>query len=151
MMRMTAFALLALGLIACKGGQADEDALRGSVKTAETAFADTMARRDFDGFASFLADDAVFITGGIPLRGKPAVMAVWKRFYEGGEAPFSWMPDQVEVLPSGSLAHTSGPVLSPDGTVVARFYSTWRKRRDGRWEIVFDNGCRVSTSATAKP
>lgn len=151
MMRMAVFVLVVLGLAACGAEHADVEQLREEVRGAETAFAATMARRDFEGFASFLADEAVFVSGGNPLRGKSAVVAGWKRFYEGVQAPFSWKPDQVEVLPSGRLALTSGPVFSPDGTIVARFYSTWRQRTDGRWEIVFDDGSRVAPPSTAKP
>ncbi len=120
--------------------------LRAEVTAVETAFADTMARRDFKGFASFVAEDAIFMGGGNPLRGKAAVLAHWKKFFEGAQAPFSWKPDSVEVLPSGDLAQSNGPVFGPDGAITARFHSTWRKRSDGRWEIVFDNGCPVASS-----
>jgi ketosteroid isomerase-like protein len=121
--------------------------LRAEVTAVETAFADTMARRDFEAFAGFVADDAIFMSGGNPLRGKAAVLARWKGFFEGEHAPFSWKPDYVEVLASGDLAQSNGPVFAPDGKLVARFYSTWRKRPDGRWEIVFDNGYSVAPSA----
>jgi ketosteroid isomerase-like protein len=53
----------------------------------------------------------------------------------------------VEVSGSGTLAQTIGPVFNPDGRLVARFYSTWRREEDGAWRIVFDNGydvCRDS-------
>ena len=32
--------------------------------------------------------------GGRTLRGKQAVAAAWKRFYDGAQAPFSWEPDR---------------------------------------------------------
>ena len=48
----------------------------GSLARAETAFAETMRARDFQRFAAFIADDAVFINGGKPLRGKPAIIEV---------------------------------------------------------------------------
>jgi ketosteroid isomerase-like protein len=44
------------------------------------------------------------------------------------------------VLASGDLAHSTGPVARPDGTVGRRFYSTWRRERDGAWRVVFDDG-----------
>jgi ketosteroid isomerase-like protein len=119
---------------------ADVAALREQVFAAERAFAKTMAERDHAAFARFVADDAVFFSGPTPLRGRAAVAAHWKRFYEQPEAPFSWEPDQVEVLDNGTLAHSSGPVRDPKGTVVSRFNSVWRQDAPGVWRVVFDRG-----------
>jgi ketosteroid isomerase-like protein len=113
-----------------------------AVREAEIAFAATMARRDFKAFAEFVAQDAIFINGNKPLRGRAAVLAEWKRFFEGAEAPFSWAPDLVEALPDGKLAYSTGPVHAK-GKLVARFASTWRLDPDGRWRVVFDNGSDV--------
>ena len=118
------------------------ESLVQQVTATETAFAKTMADRDHDVFLGYVADDAVFLNGGQPLRGKVAIGAHWKRFYAEPGAPFSWKPELVEVLESGTLAQTVGPVAAPDGRVFARFYSTWRLESDGRWRIVFDNGYR---------
>jgi ketosteroid isomerase-like protein len=112
------------------------------VTEAETAFAKTMADRDHVAFMSFVADDAVFLNGGKPLRGKEAISAHWKRFYTG-PVPFSWKPDLVEVVASGALAQSIGPVSAPSGKVIARFYSTWRLEPDGRWRVVLDDGYDV--------
>jgi len=110
------------------------------VADTERGFARTMADRDFAAFLSFIADDAVFLNGGKPLRGREAIGAHWKRFFTGPAAPFAWQPDLVEVIGSGMLAQSIGPVSAPDGKVFARFYSTWRREPDGRWRIVLDNG-----------
>ena len=40
------------------------------VIAAETAFAKTMADRDHEAFATFVAEDAVFFAGKNPIRGK---------------------------------------------------------------------------------
>src|SRR2546426_1110245 len=71
------------------------------------------ADRDDAAFASFLADETVFLMGGKPQRGKAAVADYWKRFYTEPKAPFSWKPD----------------------------YSTGRREDSGVWRIVFDDGC----------
>lgn len=113
------------------------------LRAAETAFAATMAARDLDAFAAHIADDAVFINGARPLRGKAAIVEHWKRFYAGPRAPFSWKPELVEVTDSGRLGYSEGPVSNPDGVVVARYVSTWRLDAAGRWKIVFDNGYDV--------
>jgi ketosteroid isomerase-like protein len=113
------------------------------VRATELAFAKSMADRDLAAFGALIAEEAVFLNGGKPLRGKAAVLEHWKRFFTAPAAPFSWRPDLVEVLPSGGLAHSEGPVSAPDGRVFARFYSTWRRDADGSWRIVFDNGHEV--------
>ena len=117
--------------------------LKQQVADTERAFAATMAKRDHQAFAAFLADDAIFFNGPRALRGKDTVAAEWKALYEKPEAPFSWEPDQVEVLDSGTLAHSSGPVRDPQGKVVSRFNSVWRLEAPGKWRIVFDRGERV--------
>jgi len=81
--------------------------------------------------------------GGGELRGKAAIAEYWKRYYRAPQAPFSWRPDRVAVLDSGTLAYSSGPVAAPDGKVFARFYSTWRRDASGAWRIVFDDGCNL--------
>ena len=118
-----------------------------SLRAAETAFAATMAARDLDAFATHIADDAVFINGGKPLRGKAAIVEHWRRFYSGPRAPFSWKPEIVEVLGSGRLGYSEGPVADPDGVVVARYASTWRLDAAGAWKVVFDNGSEVCRCA----
>jgi ketosteroid isomerase-like protein len=110
------------------------------VTAAETAFAQTMADRDHAAFLAFVADEAVFLGGGKPLRGKAAVGDAWKRFFANPQAPFAWKPDHVEVLPSGTLAQTKGLVRNAQGQPMGRFYSTWRLDADGRWRVVFDDG-----------
>ncbi|KQZ26985.1 DUF4440 domain-containing protein [Duganella sp. Root1480D1] len=117
--------------------------LKQQVADTERAFAATMAKRDHQAFASFLADEAIFYNGPKVLRGKDTVAAEWKPLYEKPEAPFSWEPDQVEVLDSGTLAHSSGPVRDPQGKVTGRFNSVWRLESSGKWRIVFDKGERV--------
>lgn len=126
---------------------ADRLALVQQVTDAEIAFAKTMADRDHAAFLRFVADDAVFLNGGKPLRGKAAIGEHWQRFYVGATAPFSWKPDLVEVIESGGLAQSIGPVMAPGGQVVARFYSTWRLGPDGAWRVVLDNGYDVCSPA----
>ena len=109
------------------------------VMAAERAFARTMADRDLAGFARFVSEEAVFFSGPKPLRGKADVVAFWSRFYSGPAAPFSWEPDEVVVLDSGTLAHSSGPVRNAQGVLTSRFNSVWR-REPGGWRVVFDKG-----------
>jgi ketosteroid isomerase-like protein len=136
---LIAISLLAVG--AAPRAQADVAALANQVREAERAFAKTMADRDHNAFASFLADEAVFFSETDGLRGKAAVASGWKRLYDGPRAPFSWDPDRVEVLDSGTLALSSGPVRDSQGKRVGTFNSVWRREPGGAWKIVFDKGC----------
>ena len=116
------------------------------VANVERAFAATMKARDLAAFTGFLSDEAVFSGGVLPLRGKKAVADEWKKFFAKPDAPFSWEPDEVEVLASGTLAKTSGPVHGPDGKLIARFSSVWRLEAPNTWRIVFDGGVEVCGS-----
>jgi ketosteroid isomerase-like protein len=111
------------------------------VRDAELGFAGAMARRDHAEFGTFLADEALFFGRQGVLRGKAAVMDGWKPFFESPDAPFSWEPQTVEVLDSGTLALSSGPVRDTSGRQVGTFNSIWRLEPDGRWRVVFDKGC----------
>ncbi len=111
------------------------------VRETETAFAKTMAARDHAAFVSFVADDAVFFGSKSVLRGKAAVAEGWKPLFEAPDAPFSWAPDRVEVLDSGKLALSSGPIRDAEGKDTGTFMSIWRREGKGRWKVVFDKGC----------
>lgn len=120
----------------------DNDQLRQQVEDTEHAFAQTMADRDFEAFKTFLADETIFFAGEAPIRGSDEVAAAWAGFYEGEQAPFSWEPETVAVLDSGTLALSSGPVRNPGGKRVATFQSIWRLDSDGQWKVIFDKGSR---------
>lgn len=134
-------ALFAALLAACATPAPDRAALTRQVADTERAFAKTMADRDARAFASFLSEETVFFNRQGAVRGKAAVVADWQRFFATPKAPFSWEPKEVEVLPSGTLALTSGPVFAPDGSKVAGFTSIWRLEAPGVWRIIFDKGC----------
>ncbi len=110
------------------------------VEAREIAFAKTMADRDIDAFLSFVSPEAVFFDGNDALRGRGAIGQGWAAFFEDSVAPFSWHPDIVEVLESGRLALSSGPVRAASGEVIGRFNSIWRRDPDGQWRVVFDKG-----------
>jgi ketosteroid isomerase-like protein len=124
--------------------------LQEQVRRTETAFAKTMADRDAAAFASFLASETIFMSGGNATRGAKAVAERWKRYFDGSKAPFSWAPDTVEVLDSGTLAMTSGPVRDPEGKRIGTFNSVWRRERSGQWKIVLDNGCPACDCGPSK-
>jgi ketosteroid isomerase-like protein len=140
-MRIAVLLALLAGLATASSAETLDNAeLKEQVRKTEAAFAKTMVDRDHAAFTSFLADETVFL-GPTILRGKAAVAEAWKRFYEGPTAPFAWGPERVEVLDSGTLGMTTGPVLDETGKRTGTFNSVWRREKDGKWRIVFDIGC----------
>jgi ketosteroid isomerase-like protein len=127
-------------IVAGLSAQTNADPIE-QVRRAETAFARTMADRDHAAFVSFLAEEAVFIGRNRVLRGAKEVAAGWKALYDSPQAPFSWEPNQIQVLDSGTLAISSGPVRDSSGKRIGTFNSIWRREPDGRWKIVIDHGC----------
>jgi ketosteroid isomerase-like protein len=132
---------LVVGLGAAQPADAQRSAVAQQVFAAESSFAATMANRDSVGFATFVAADAVFFGGRKTTHGRAEVVADWRGFFIGPSAPFSWRPQTIEVLESGTLAHSSGPVFDATGKQVSTFNSVWRKDPDGKWRVVFDKGC----------
>jgi ketosteroid isomerase-like protein len=122
-------------------GQMQAASLERQVFVAESSFAASMAQRDLQAFASFVSSEAIFFGDTTVMRGKRAVIDGWRPFFEKPAAPFSWRPDQIEVLPSGNLAISNGPVFNPSGKKVGNFSSIWRRQSDGKWQIIFDKGC----------
>ena len=137
-------AALSLFLVLLGTVSADQvaiESLNQQVLRTEQAFADSMAQRDFEAFKSFLSEEAVFFSEPGVLRGSESVADAWAVYFTDANAPFSWEPEQVEVLDSGLLAHSSGPVLNTVGRRVATYNSIWRYDQDRKkWLIVFDKG-----------
>jgi len=131
---------LAMALLGAPPASAAPESPQEQVRATEVAFARAMADRNPQAFAEFLADEAVSFAGTTALRGKRKVIEGWQAFFEGKDAPFSWQPDQVEVLESGNLAISTGLVRDPAGKVIARFNSIWRLEGPNRWRVVFDKG-----------
>jgi ketosteroid isomerase-like protein len=137
---LTGLASAALG--ATLAGQTPSPDLKRQVFAAESSFAASMAERNLAAFATHVSPEAIFFGDTTVMRGKEEVLARWRGFFTEPDAPFSWKPDEIEVLSSGRLALSSGPVFDPKGKKVGSFNSIWRREQDGRWKIIFDKGCR---------
>lgn len=148
-MRRALAGLLATATFAA-AAEPDLAALAREVEQTERAFARSMAERDLAAFSARLSEQAVFFGGAQVLRGKAAVAAGWKGYFDGARAPFSWEPDQVQVLADGTLALSTGPVRNAEGQLVARFNSIWRQEAPGVWRIVFDKGQPPDAADRAK-
>jgi ketosteroid isomerase-like protein len=148
--RMTVRVAVASGLAVAFAAAETNDEFKEQVRKTEIAFAKTMADRDLAAFTKFLADDTIWLGRNV-MRGSKQVADSWKRFYEGKEAPFSWEPERVEVNDSGTLGLSTGPVRDPAGKRVGTYNSIWRRGTDGKWTIIFDNGCPPCECPPARP
>ena len=111
----------------------------GEVRRAEIGFAKAFADRDKAKFFSFVAEDAVFLSALGTLRGKPAVVNRWSRFFDNVPvAPFSWGPERVEIMSGGTIGFSMGPIYGPDGAHAGYYSSVWQKQGDGTWKVVLD-------------
>ena len=146
-MPIVALVLAALAITSVMPSSAATLSLRDQVWAAEVAFARTMADRDIKRFGELVSDEAIFFAGTTALNGKAKVIEGWTGFFKEPTAPFSWEPDQVEVLASGTLAISTGPVRDPAGKVVARFNSIWRLESGSVWRVVFDKGSPPSAGS----
>ena len=147
-MRLRWFSLVCAALLtlaaAASAQRLTNAELKKQVADTERAFAATMKARDHAAFTTFLSDDAVFFgANGEVLRGKDAIAKAWKGLYIKPEAPFSWEPQEVEVVDSGTLAYSGGPVYDAHGKLVSRYNSIWRLEAPNTWKIVFDRGSPV--------
>ena len=104
-----------------------------------------MANRDFKAFLTFISPDAIFFSGSTVQHGPAQIAEQWAPYFRGRRAPFSWQPDDVQVLDDGKLALSTGPMLQM-GKVVGRFNSVWRLEAPHTWRIVFDKGEAVCSA-----
>ena len=109
------------------------------VRSAEEAFARSLAERRLDHFTELVAEDAVF-RGATVHVGRADIVAAWKKLFDGPQAPFSWKPNLVTVAADGENALSTGPVFAPDGQVTGRFMTIWHRDADGRWRARVDQG-----------
>lgn len=138
--RFFVFLILFFTAFCASAAEQENTELQRQVMETEKAFARTMAERDFQAFVTYLSPEAIFFAGDMTLRGSDEVAAAWKPYFEPAEAPFSWAPGTVEVLESGTLALSSGPVHDPEGQCIGTFTSIWRQTADHTWKIIFDKG-----------
>ena len=121
--------------------------LEESLRATEIAFAASVADKDRDRFASFIADEAIFVAGTV-LRGKQAIVDGWEVFFREDAPQLTWAPEVVEIQGGGELGMTRGPFtlkqVGPDGEAVSQsglFNSIWKRQPNGAWQIIFDTGC----------
>lgn len=135
----------------------DLDQARAAVRAADKAFAKAVALHDRELFASFIAEDATFLGGGLT-QGRDAIVVDWGIFFAAGGGPtITWDPHTVEVAASGDLAYTLGDFevrsTGADGQPhksTGTYVSIWRKQADGSWQVVVDGGTPPAPAGAAE-
>ncbi len=121
---------------------------------ADSAFAQSVAKKDRQAFLSFIADVTTF-NGGTPdeVHGRDAVMKDWADFFEPNGPTLEWTPIKGEVIGAGDVGYTTGGSTfrrrGDDGKAVERhgqYLTAWRKQKDGSWTVVFDTGSTLPTA-----
>ena len=97
-------------------------------------------------FASFVAENAVWLPAGIPLvSGKERYLAVSSELFAAPGTRLTWQPSSAEVSESADLGYTIGSyeltVNDANGdpvTSLGKYLTVWRKETDGQWRVVAD-------------
>ncbi|RKH17718.1 DUF4440 domain-containing protein [Corallococcus praedator] len=114
---------------------------RSGLRAADQAMSDASAKAgSAQGFAEFLADDAVMLVeGSYALKGREAIRA-WLATHpleEGGTV--HWEPVRWDVSADGTLGYSVGTsTVDADGATakaMGRYISTWRRQPDGQWRV----------------
>jgi ketosteroid isomerase-like protein len=118
-----------------------------AVWVRESGFAQSVADHDAAAFASYLDQDAVFVSGGNATRGADVIAAEWAGLIAGKGVLLHWYPDAVDVGANGAVALSRGPYWMENPSAPpekryrrGRFISTWLRGDDGQWHVVFDGG-----------
>ena len=124
-----------LASAACRSPRAEHAALLA----ADRAWCESQG--DPEAFASFVADDAVFLPAGLPpAAGRDAFLAVSAELFAAPGTSLTWRPSRAEVSPSADLGYTIGSYeLTVSGvTSAGKYLTAWRRAPDGRWTVVAD-------------
>jgi ketosteroid isomerase-like protein len=126
-----------------------------SRKSAETAiqqadrdFCRAVVEKRFELFKTFIAEDAVFHSSGMIVRGRDAVVKDWSPLFEAGASTsLRWEPRAAEASTSGDLGYTLGDYATEgvdrQGLPVrarGHYVTVWRRQPDGTWRVVVDIG-----------
>jgi ketosteroid isomerase-like protein len=100
----------------------------------------------WDGYVSYLADDATYLENGDPIvSGKENI----RRALGPGDSDttLTWTPVKAEMSSSGDLGYTFGTYVYKAknkggklATTYGKYVSIWKKQKDGTWKLVLDMG-----------
>jgi ketosteroid isomerase-like protein len=91
-------------------------------------------------FRDHLAEDAVELAAGQPVRGREAIAKALEEAPGGPRTQLEWAPEDGTV--SGDLGYTWGHyTLTTNGeSRHGKYLSVWRRGQDGTWKVIADIG-----------
>lgn len=134
--------LASLGACQDTGDHRTTDA--AAVLAADSAWAQTFARKDMRAYLTFVDSNASILAPGAPaVSGLRDVRTLVESYMTLPGLRGTWHPERAEVARSGELAYTIGTTdLSyddPSGQRInerGKYLEVWRKGADGRWRMV---------------
>lgn len=112
----------------------------------ETDFQKATAEKGWDGYVTYLAEDAVELPNGeSAVKGREAIRKSFGNWTPG--MSLNWKSTGSDMAASGDLGYTYGEYTfkskDKDGHPVVRYgkYVTiWKKQKDGSWKVAVDMG-----------
>ncbi len=146
--RHKCLAVISAGIVGCAmfGTASSNLEVHDAVKCSEYSFSRSVETQDEAHFASFIDEDARFISETV-LRGPAAVVEAWAQFFSDSGPRIQWRPYFVEVAASGDVAFSRGPYrisgVRENGETYESwgiYNSVWRKVGNAPWKVIFDAG-----------
>ena len=124
----------------------------------EAAFDQATLERGLDGFMSFFAEDGVVLMPNIgPVKGRAAIRKTKEAGFARPGFSLRWKPEYADIAASGDIGYTYGPYTltfnGADGikvTRTGRYFTIWKKQKDGTWKVMLDNGVQDDPPPAAK-
>ena len=149
-----------IALVVAQGAMvsaAGSEEATASLRQTEIAFSASVGAQDFEAFLGFIDEAAVFAAGQT-LRGREAIGEAWSVFFGPDARAICWEPTTVELSGEGDLGLSTGPYWieagGEDGEpkyLQGTFVSTWRRRDDDTWKLIFDAGVEARMEVADTP
>jgi ketosteroid isomerase-like protein len=109
-------------------------------------FQEAVKAHGWDGYVSFLSDDATELENGDPIHSGKENIRQWLGPYSP-DTSLTWTPVKAEMASCGDFGYTFGLYTfrskNADGkmtTTYGKYTTIWKKQKDGIWKVVLDMG-----------
>jgi ketosteroid isomerase-like protein len=134
------------------------ESIPAALLALDEEFARTSAAKGLEGWLSYFAEDAAIFPRNAPIvRGKSAIREQYAKTHFTPEG-LTWKPVAADAAASGDLGYTYGTWQwtgkDADGkpvTQTGKYFTEWKKQKDGTWKLVADFGAPDLPPPAAKP
>ena len=135
-----------------------DDSIPGALMALDREFARVSAEKGLEGWLSYFAQDAAIFPRNAPIiRGIAAIRAQYAKTHFTPEG-LTWKPLAADASASGELGYTYGTWLwtgkddaGKPVTQTGKYFTEWKKQKDGTWKVVADFGAPDLSPPPAKP